>query len=83
MLIKNLSKEVDAKAMTAVRGGSYDSVSNPVSLQEIFQTQINNVHGNDNLVDDSQSATASAWQPSNQFPGSFVISGLTPYLRSL
>jgi hypothetical protein len=46
MLIENLSKEIDSKAMTAVRGGSYDSqVYTPIDTR-LWQGNSSAVAGN-------------------------------------
>ena len=65
MLIKNLSKEIDTKAMTEVRGGSADNqVWTPV-YNVIEQSIANKVVGNNGPVqiDNSESASESTYVP--------------------
>jgi hypothetical protein len=46
MKIENLSKELDTKTMTAVRGGAISQSDHPVLYQGNWQTQSNNVGSN-------------------------------------
>jgi hypothetical protein len=59
MLIKNLSKEIDAKEMTAVHGGSADSQVYVPVTNLIEQMNVNKVTGNSGPVqiDNNNSAT--------------------------
>jgi len=44
MLIKDLSKELDAKAMTAVQGGDSGNAAVPTLIQGLEQNNLNIVH---------------------------------------
>jgi hypothetical protein len=76
MRIENLSKEIDTKAMTAVRGGSTGAQNVPTFNQGNWLSQTYNVHSDapvQILGDMSGSNDASA--PNYQLPGSFVFVG--------
>jgi len=63
MLIKDLSKEIDSKAMTAVRGGTADALSQPAANSVIVQKTTNVVDGtNYGIIDFNNSQSASVSQ---------------------
>ena len=84
MLIKDLSKEIDSKDMTAVRGGSNDSqVFIPISTL-VEQTNINKVTGNGGPVqidnNNSSSVSTSVSAPTNY---GAELNVLLPFLAKL
>jgi len=66
MLIKDLSKEIDSKAMTAVHGGTADSQSQPMANNVVVQKITNVASGPNYGIEDfnnSQSTTVSQVLP--------------------
>jgi hypothetical protein len=59
MLIKDLSKEIDGKAMSAVHGGSADAEIWVPTSNSVSQLNVNKITGNMGQVqiDNNQSAT--------------------------
>jgi hypothetical protein len=76
MRIENLSKEIDTKAMTAVRGGSVGAQNVPTFNQGNWLSQSYNVYSDAPVqITGDMSGSNSASAPSYQLPGSFVFTG--------
>jgi len=80
MLIKDLSKEIDSNAMTAIRGGDNGALNDQTITNVIEQVQANKVNSNGGPVQifGGQSASESTSAPTSQIPAGFVafLSGL-------